>query len=175
MLPFDLVFQDLARKEVRVIHVGSSDKFLFREFYCNEPGCDCRRVLFHVISHKTRKVAATINYSFEPATAPFEDEPQMFLDPLNPQSDRADELMQLFRGMIAGDLPYRERLIGHYEMWKRVVDDPSHPDHAKVRSEAHGDPAFRPAFRRGPAPPKAGANDPCPCGSGKKFKRCCRP
>lgn len=22
--------------------------------------------------------------------------------------------------------------------------------------------------------PKVGANDPCPCGSGKKFKKCCR-
>ncbi len=21
--------------------------------------------------------------------------------------------------------------------------------------------------------PKAGRNDPCPCGSGKKYKRCC--
>jgi uncharacterized protein YecA (UPF0149 family) len=21
--------------------------------------------------------------------------------------------------------------------------------------------------------PKAGRNDPCPCGSGKKFKKCC--
>lgn len=44
-----------------------------------------------------------------------------------------------------------------------------------------------PASRRGrrkraetPAPPppppavRAGRNDPCPCGSGKKFKRCCR-
>jgi SEC-C motif-containing protein len=31
--------------------------------------------------------------------------------------------------------------------------------------------------REGPAPiksaPKAGRNDPCPCGSGKKFKHCC--
>ncbi|GAA4873265.1 YchJ family protein [Ferrimonas pelagia] len=25
----------------------------------------------------------------------------------------------------------------------------------------------------GPAALKAGRNDPCPCGSGKKFKRCC--
>ena len=24
-----------------------------------------------------------------------------------------------------------------------------------------------------PAQPKAGRNDPCPCGSGKKFKKCC--
>ena len=34
------------------------------------------------------------------------------------------------------------------------------------------------ALREGPAPvrgtgPKAGRNDPCPCGSGKKFKHCC--
>ena len=32
--------------------------------------------------------------------------------------------------------------------------------------------------REGPAPvritaPKVGRNDPCPCGSGKKFKNCC--
>lgn len=34
------------------------------------------------------------------------------------------------------------------------------------------------AVRTGPAPfksaaPKAGRNDPCPCGSGKKYKHCC--
>ena len=33
------------------------------------------------------------------------------------------------------------------------------------------------AVREGPAPvkaaPKVGRNDPCPCGSGKKFKHCC--
>ena len=34
------------------------------------------------------------------------------------------------------------------------------------------------AVRSGPAPvksahPKVGRNDPCPCGSGKKYKRCC--
>lgn len=34
------------------------------------------------------------------------------------------------------------------------------------------------ALRKGPAPvrttsPKVGRNDPCPCGSGRKFKHCC--
>lgn len=34
------------------------------------------------------------------------------------------------------------------------------------------------AVRHGPAPiksnqPKVGRNDPCPCGSGKKYKHCC--
>ncbi|MGE3189469.1 MAG: SEC-C metal-binding domain-containing protein [Vicinamibacterales bacterium] len=23
------------------------------------------------------------------------------------------------------------------------------------------------------APPKVGRNEPCPCGSGKKYKKCC--
>ncbi len=27
--------------------------------------------------------------------------------------------------------------------------------------------------RVAPAAPKVGRNDPCPCGSGKKFKKCC--
>ncbi|MBL8968949.1 MAG: SEC-C domain-containing protein [Myxococcales bacterium] len=26
-----------------------------------------------------------------------------------------------------------------------------------------------------PSQPKVGRNDPCPCGSGKKFKKCCWP
>ena len=36
---------------------------------------------------------------------------------------------------------------------------------------------FSRALREGPAPvkaqPKVGRNDPCPCGSGRKFKHCC--
>lgn len=37
---------------------------------------------------------------------------------------------------------------------------------------------FSRTLRQGPAPvkssaPKAGRNDPCPCGSGKKHKHCC--
>jgi len=36
---------------------------------------------------------------------------------------------------------------------------------------------FNRPLREGPAPikagPKVGRNDPCPCGSGKKYKKCC--
>jgi SEC-C motif-containing protein len=39
---------------------------------------------------------------------------------------------------------------------------------------------FSRSVREGPAPvvsahPKVGRNDPCPCGSGKKYKHCCLP
>ena len=30
-----------------------------------------------------------------------------------------------------------------------------------------------PPFQSGQASSKVGRNDPCPCGSGKKFKKCC--
>ena len=41
----------------------------------------------------------------------------------------------------------------------------------------NGDWLFTRTLRQGPAPiksaVKAGRNDPCPCGSGKKYKQCC--
>ena len=46
---------------------------------------------------------------------------------------------------------------------------------AQVRATA---PAYRERAARGVrverrAAPKVGRNDPCPCGSGKKYKKCC--
>jgi hypothetical protein len=135
-------------------------------------------VLLNVIDTETRKHVATINHGFEPPKPPFDDEGQTFLDPLNPQSPMSGALLDLFEDMIANDTGYQERLERHYAMWKGVVDNPSHPDHHKVRNELHEDPTFRPAFpkqqpvhREGP---KVGPNELCPCGSGKKFKKCCR-
>jgi hypothetical protein len=36
---------------------------------------------------------------------------------------------------------------------------------------ATAEPPLRTTYRR--AQPKIGPNEPCPCGSGKKFKKCC--
>lgn len=183
MLPFDAVFPDLAKNEVRVIHAVRHDRlpkgtYLFRELYCTEPRCDCRRVLLHVCWVEGVRVVATISYAFEPPKPPSDDPPQMYLDPLNPQSDVSGVLFGMFEEMIRTDRAYHDRLVRHYEMWKQVVDDPAHPDHAKVRNDEHDDPSFRPAFpRQEPVrrtQPKVGPNELCPCGSGKKYKRCCR-
>jgi hypothetical protein len=139
MLPFDTLFMDLAGKEVRVIHsVNSPDlplgTYIFREFFCGESGCDCRRVILHVVRVERRQTVASINYSFEPAQPPFDDEPQVFLDPLNPQSQHSEVFRVLFENMITSDRGYHDRLVRHYQMWKRVIDDPLHPDHSKIRS-----------------------------------------
>jgi SEC-C motif-containing protein len=52
------------------------------------------------------------------------------------------------------------------------------PHHEKAEFErANGSWIYTRAVRLGPAPikaaPKVGRNDPCPCGSGKKYKHCC--
>jgi hypothetical protein len=183
MMPFDAVFPEVAERETRAFLVHDRDDlplgtYLLREFYCHDPECDCRRVLLQVHHAEGNRIAASINYGFEQAKPPFDDEPQIMLDPLNPQSKHADALLGMFEEVIANDRAYRDRLVRHYTIWKAVVNDPSHPSHAKVRTKAHDDPDFSPAFpRQEPARrsgPRIGPNDPCPCGSGKKFKKCCR-
>src|SRR5260221_3862209 len=62
MTPFHSLFPELAQREVRCLHLGPSpgsepqttpqlppDEYAYIEFYCEDPGCDCRRVFFHVI------------------------------------------------------------------------------------------------------------------------------
>jgi hypothetical protein len=114
---------------------------------------------------RDERVVATINYAFEPSKPPFDDEPQVFLDPINPQSDKSEVLVGVFEKLITSDRGYHDRLVRHYALWKSVVDDPAHPDHRKVRSREHGNPAFRPAFPRqapiGQTGRKIGPNELC--------------
>jgi len=179
MLPFHALFDDLAKKETRVLHVPPRETlprgaYLFMEAYCTEPNCDCRRVLIQVLHAETKRQVATINYGFEPAKPPFEDEPQVFLDPMNPQSEHSSRLQDAFETLMLTDADYVARLHRHYDMWKRVVDDPKHPDHTKVcpPGRQYGKPAFPKKAIRGKTT-KVGPNELCPCGSGKKLKKCC--
>jgi hypothetical protein len=148
--------------------------FLFVESYCADRGCDCRRVLVAVFDVERRKQVATINHGFEPPKPPHEDEGQTFLDPLNPQSPWSKLFLEIFQRMIEDpDDDFGPRLVRHYDLWKSAVNDPLHPGQAALR-QGGGDPEL---LRQQPvlAGPKVGPNAPCPCGSGKKYKRCCRP
>jgi len=53
-------------------------------------------------------------------------------------------------------------IVKRQERWESEEGDPAF-------EEASGEPAL-PFVRDGP---KVGRNDPCPCGSGKKYKKCC--
>ncbi|MEI8254557.1 MAG: SEC-C metal-binding domain-containing protein [Deltaproteobacteria bacterium] len=77
-------------------------------------------------------------------------------------------MLALFKRLSASDPTGEDRFFEHYCLFKCVVDDSLHPLQAKLRAARNALPARRTS-------PRVGANDPCPCGSGKKYKRCCRP
>jgi len=188
MIPLDALLPAVAEAETRSLIVPPggalpADTYGFREVYCVDPACDCRRVILNVMSQRTGRHLATISFAFDP------DAPggTPFLDPLNPQSERSDDLLDLAEHVLLADAAYVARLERHYHLVKDALTDPDHEVHERLpvdvadhldrlkrlaaRPGADADPAPAPPFVR--EEPKVGRNDPCPCGSGRKHKRCC--
>ena len=113
MTPFMERFPEVGARETRSVTVTNRQdlpdgEYGFLEFYCNEPGCDCRRVMIDVLRPETgwSKVWATISYGWESldfyrkwgenASDPIEMKGP-YLDPLNPQTKYSPALLNLFR------------------------------------------------------------------------------
>ena len=134
MAPLYERFRELAFRETRSVIVPCAGivpagEYGFLEFYCNEPNCDCRRVLLQVIrSHTGTRVWASINFGWE--TVGFYERwfhgdadlaremAGATLDPLNPQSVHSEGLLRLFREVVLKDAAYVERLRRHYLLFK---------------------------------------------------------
>lgn len=175
MRPFDLVFPDVAQRESFAIEAVDDEgdpkaTFVFRELYCPDRGCDCRRVMLQVSVADDDEVVATIGYSFEHHRTQRLGIPQIMLDPMNTQSDLSETVLALFTRLANAQPEVRERFIAHYVMWKSVVDDPTHPDHGRLRGQVRGESTFSASK---PASPGFAANQRCYCRSGKKYKNCC--
>jgi preprotein translocase subunit SecA len=81
-----------------------------------------------------------------------------------------DELRNDPNGMLANAL---ERLREYKELGGSEEREAPSESPVAISNE---DDASRNEFEAEPATPshqKTGRNDPCPCGSGKKYKRCC--
>ncbi len=137
--PFAKFFPEVAQDEIRAFFVppgtACDDDFVppgeyaFFEWYCTEPFCDCRRVLIHAVE-KNRGIMASIGYGFdsEPIEL-FEDLPNPLLDPMSPQTEYSQNILEFFETVALSD-EYKARLERHYNMVKEVVD---------ARSAAHKD------------------------------------
>ncbi len=173
-VPFYEKFPDIADDETRRLHVLQRsdlppDEYGFVEAYCDEPGCDCRRVFFHVLAVRQNAIVAVITYGWE-STRFYErwlgiNNPQSLhemqgpaLYSLSPQSKYAPTLLQTFETVLLKDLHYIERLKRHYAMFREAVNE----EHRQKSTPAR--PVHTTRIRR---------NGPCPCGSGKKYKMCC--
>jgi hypothetical protein len=185
MMPFFQVEPDLAAKETRMITLFEQQgnippgSYGLIELYCPDPDCDCRRVIINIVEKQhPATFLASIGYSFD------RDEPDAgpYLDPLNDQCAYADDLLRMVKEIVLRDRRYVARLERHYATVKRAAADPTHPAYALLREAAESEEGWMSVQEMdamlgkrvsGPPPRDVGRNDPCPCGSGKKYKHCC--
>ncbi len=133
MAPFHTRFPEIAKHETRSVTVRGAPElpdgeYGFIEFYCNDPGCDCRRVVINVVCSTTGpKVWASINYGWE--SLEFYEQwmgnkesargaQGATLDPFNQQSPYSRVFLKLFEEVCLADPIYVARLKRHYELYK---------------------------------------------------------
>lgn len=132
---------EIAKRETRTVTLFASSPFklppgqyALLEMYCDEPGCDCRRVFFYVFSSRSKSPEAVVAYGWEPtefyAKWAHEDDPEVVhqvkgpvLNLTSPQSKHAPEILRLIEEVVLRDSAYVGRLRAHYELFRRQVDE----------------------------------------------------
>lgn len=144
--PFTERFGELAWKETRSVTLRDgnqyalpADDYGLMELYCNDENCDCRRVMFDVLSKKRKKSVAVIAYGWESASYYQKwygsvDNPTarmavnemsgLNLNSASQQSELAPAILDLVRWLLT-DPEYVTRIKRHYQMFKEKVD-PKH-------------------------------------------------
>jgi hypothetical protein len=119
------------------------------ELYCDERGCDCRRVFFYVISSRTRSPEAVVAYGWETdafyATWAREDDPKVVgvlkgpvLNLASRQSGHAPAILRLIEETVLRDPAYVARLRAHYDLFRRRLDEGEPRDQDRAEDQAGG-------------------------------------
>jgi len=134
-------FAEIAERETRTVTVLASSpskpppgEYALLEMYCDESGCDCRRVFFYVVSSRSNSLEAVVAYGWEPAEFyakwAREDDAEVIhqlkgpiLNLTSPQSRHALEILRLIEEVVLQDSAYVERLRAHYNLFRRQVDE----------------------------------------------------
>ncbi len=129
-------FPELAERETRSVTVPAhSDvglppgEYGFLEMFCDEPGCDCRRVMFYVVSPGRKDELAVVAYGWESTDFYARwlklDDPLMLaemkgpvLNMGSPQSDLGPAILGLVRDVLLEDTAYVQRVKRHYKMFR---------------------------------------------------------
>ncbi len=138
--PFEEYFHDLAEEETRVITVFPGgvdglppDAYAFRELYCNERGCDCRRVFFYVTSEAQKRTEAVVAYGWETKAfyakwmgnadlATLVEMQGPILNVGSPQSRLAPAILRLTEEVLLKDPAYLERIKRHYALFRQKIE-----------------------------------------------------
>lgn len=158
-MPFQLfhdLFPELAESETRSItllgHTSEpalpAGEYAFCEMFCNEAGCDCRRVMFHVISRFRAEPVAVVAWGWESpefyAAWLHDDDPDSMAELIgptlnlgSPQSELAGGILGLVRDVLLKDKAYVERVKRHYRQFRDKIDGSN--GHAGFRQDDEGE------------------------------------
>jgi len=132
-------------------------KLFVDDQYCIDPRCECDavRLVFLKINEETG-----IGNDLFTIRVPFQDEIEID-DKLTRYSK--EEIKKIYDHWLKSDLQVMDILETRYRMMKRVGQSlvERHPSKKPHKHTA------------GVGQKKIGRNDPCSCGSGKKYKKCC--
>ena len=141
--PFDRICPEIARAERHVCDVNSPvlgvplGPYVLREFYCTEPGCDCRRVLVQLVplNEASLRVVASVNFGWETAKyyRKWSRDPELWremagatLEPFAEQGAQARCFLELFKKAIRAP-----NLVMHFRRHYRLVKEATDPDRAR--------------------------------------------
>jgi hypothetical protein len=140
------------------------ESFMVEDLYCPNPECDCQCVLLVFMAEEldlssTDPTATVLADVFDVSLGLWGE-----VEKLNPHScseTEARDLLSVWRETEPDLLEIMtERYLDIKSLGRRILDE------NEPTQEVDGSPHVRKT-------PKVGRNDPCPCGSGKKFKKCC--
>lgn len=142
-MPYALLhdhFPDVAERETRTIIVLEDSnaslppgRYSFLEMFCDERGCDCRRVFFYVVSSRRNDVEAVIAWGWESpefyAKWMGDNDPQTIAElrgpALNlgsPETHLAPAILEVVRNVLLRDAAYVDRVKRHYVMFREKID-----------------------------------------------------
>lgn len=143
-MPFSFfhdLFPAMAEAETRSISVFGDDSetglpdghYAFYEMFCDEPGCDCRRVIFYVVSSFRQDPVAVVAWGWEKpefyARWLHNPDPETvaeligpILNYFSPQTDLSEPILDLVRDVLLQDSAYVERVKRHYRLFRRKID-----------------------------------------------------
>jgi len=163
--------------EVWTFESGDGRWFVGDE-YCVQPGCDCTEVLLaffqpgdHAAAVKGTLPVPDLCMFFNYKTGRFQVETAKPGCP----TDRLISALRKTCPSLGEDLAQRHRQLQHLGR-RLIVKSRRNSKPSNLRLWDKGPQADRPDSSQAaarPNAPAAGRNDPCPCGSGKKYKKCC--
>jgi hypothetical protein len=157
---YDL-FPAIAEKEALTVQVTNEALpdgiYSFFEYFCDNLDCRCTTVALHVVffdsnDHSIQKEITSIDYAWEKPLS----RQNPVLHEKSIQSDMAQAALELFSRIVKDDRFYAKKINEHFEMVRAYVRAEKQKISETQRNTS-----------------KCGRNDPCSCGSGKKYKKCC--